>query len=191
MVANHKEAILQFVGCCMAALFLAGCIPEDNAQVFRSFEQSAYLQDLWADTCVFPLTEENVVMFASVRRGIFEPKFQCDWKRMPVDIGDSGVTLTEGITDLDARWFGCGSDASLPSLVWDAAKNPGSNLVHLGKGLPSDAQEAVILVAKCHYWDDHYCTIKDGNPNCYFPNADQILSMAYAVIESETGEILW
>jgi hypothetical protein len=194
MVANHKTFSLRLSGCCAAAVFLlTGCVSAEDSgtRAFRRFEQSSYLQSLWADTCSFPLIEENVVMLAAVDNAAVTPRLQCNWMRTPVGVGDTGVTLAEGITDLDARWFGCGEDVALPGSVWDAVTNPGSNLVHLGTGVSTGAQGAIVLAAKCHYWDDYYCTIKRGNPNCDFPNADQILSMAYAVFDPKTGDILW
>jgi len=193
MVVNHRISFLRFSGCCIVAVFLlAGCgSVGNNTEAFTRFGQSSYLQSLWSETCSFPLTEENVVMFATVSNEAVEPRLQCDWKRTPIGVGDTGVIFVEGITDLDARWFSCEKDTSLPGLVWDAVTNPGSNLVHLGTGVSTGAEGAIVLVAKCHYWDDYYCTIKSSNPNCGFSNADQILSMAYAVLDPKTGDILW
>lgn len=193
MAAHHKFAPLGFSACCMAAaLFLMGCAGAgDNADIFHRFQESDYLQGLWAETCSFPLTEENLVLLASLDFIGNAPRLTCDWSLAPVGASDSGITLAEGVTDLDARWAGCGRDAALTDLVWDAVRNPGWNLVHLGDGLRPGSQKAAVLVAKCHYWDEHYCTLKRANPNCSFPHAAQILSMAYAVLDIETGEILW
>ncbi|MDD3896349.1 MAG: hypothetical protein PHU04_00675 [Candidatus Peribacteraceae bacterium] len=189
MVAHRRFAPL---ACSACALFLIGCAGTgENAALFHRFQESAYLQDLWAETCSFPLTEESLVLLASINFSGNAPRLVCDWSLAPVGASDSGITLAEGVTDLDARWVGCGRDAAFPNLVWDAVRNPGSNVVHLGEGLSSGSQSAVVLIAKCHYWDDYYCTIKRANPNCSFPHAAQILSMAYAVLDAETGEILW
>jgi len=192
MAVNHN-AVLRPFACCVAALFLlTGCHSRsESEQAFRHLEKSPYLQNLWAETCSFPLTAENIILLAFVGREADASQLRCDWHRIPIGTSESGVSFVEGVTDLDARWFNCGGSTSLADLVWDAVQHPGSNLVHLGKGLPSDAQKGVVLVAKCHYWDDHYCTIKSGNLNCDFHNADEIMSMAYAVLYPETGEILW
>jgi len=178
----------------LLALALAVCaaVVLRYRSVFPQFERSAYLQRLWESTCTFPLAEENLVFLAHVEDRQDGPSLSCSWRRVPQGVDpSSGIRFAEEVSDIDSRWFTCGDDPVLAAAVWNAVRHPGSNLVHLGEGLRSDASEADILVAKCHYWKGGYCEGDDVNSHCLLPNAAKIMSVAYAVLDTETGEIHW
>lgn len=181
--------------CAMVSMVLMGCGENSynisSEETFSRLEQSSYLQDLWAETCSFPLIEENLVILAHAKYQDEQPAIKCDWAETAMGSNNIGVIFKEEVSDLDSRWLDCESDSTFAQLVWDAARNPSYDLIHLGDGISPNSHNAAVLISKCHYWDEYYCTIKSGNPNCKFPNADKILSMAYAVLDLETGEILW
>ena len=189
-------SIMRFtVICVTVSMVLMGCGTTSSRinteKSFSRFEQSSYLQELWADTCSFPLIKENLVILAHASYQDRQPHLECDWAQTAVGFNDIGVIFNEEVSDLDPKWLACESDSTFAQLVWDAARIPSYNLIHLGNGISPNSRNAAVLISKCHYWDEYYCTIKRGNPNCKFPNADQILSMAYAVLDLETGKILW
>jgi len=167
-------------------------LPSDVEDAYEQFVSSDYLQNLWNQTCVYPLKRKNLIIMATIVEERDQVDLNCYWHQEPVNIiSDVGIKLHTGQTDIDTRWFRCGEDKSFASAVRSAVHYPGSNLVHLGKGLQrKEKGTSHVLVAECHYWDENYC-YGSGNRYCKMEDASSIKSVAYAVFDEETGEIHW
>jgi hypothetical protein len=177
-------------------LFLCGCLGneysgDEFSRAYSRFASSDYLNLKWRETCVFPLNASNTVVIAKMVETGNETYVECRWSMEAVGVNEVGVVLSQGQSDIDPAWIECGKTNEFSEKLRDAVHNPGSNIVHLNDGLGGkENATSFVYVGKCHFWDERYCRTA-GSRFCRLQNAKDIISVAYAIMDDETGKIYW
>ena len=163
------------------------------ADAFAQFQASGHLQSLWNEVCLYPLEEEQAVLIVAVDGRGEKPELRCQWRHMPIGMQEKvGIEIEEAVTDIHTDWLQCGFDDAFAEVVRSAIHKPGSSCVHLGNSPSKDVLLSYVLVGKCHYWDEFYCEeYGGGGSHCKLENADEILSVAYAVLDPQAHKTFW
>jgi len=196
-----QDKLMRFLLTVVFLLLASGCLGNPDRTLsykeffyaYGRFVESDYLMGKWRGTCVFPLNDEsNVILIAKVIERGEEAEVKCYWKNEPVGVGEGvGVLLSDGQSDIDPGWYGCGKSQEFSRLLRDAVHNPGSNLAHLGSGLGGkENATSYVIVSKCHFWDENYCE-RIKSRFCRLDNSSDIISVAYAVLDDESGGVYW
>jgi hypothetical protein len=159
--------------------------------VFLSFNRSSYLQDMWQDTCIYPLEAERCVLVSKVVKRGYNVSISCHWNMKPKASYGPAILTENGKTDVSPRWLSCGVNGTFAYDVLGAIYDPGTELIHLGEG-PGAADDGTyyVLVCGCHQWDDYFCK-SYGSTFCERADHSDILSVAYAVMDGKDGEVYW
>ena len=159
-------------------------------QVISEFRNDSRLLRLWNNICVFPLEVEGNIVLARVDESGAKAEITCYWSEKPVNASKKGVVFDDFQSDIDGAWMGCGGNANFTKEIVEALHYKTSERLHLGEKLPYGYRNvSYILVSKCHYWSQEYCS-RINSRFCRYEESEKIMSVAYAVIDGE-GRIYW
>lgn len=163
------------------------------SSVKEEFFSNKRLNLLWKDYCDFPLRDSgNTIFLAKLSWSGDNVSAECVWEKNRSGATDyASIQLSDGPTDVDARWLICGENALFASALKEAVHNPGSNLVHLGEAIDErDDGTVYIYVGGCHFWDERFCS-RYNSRFCKLEDSHEILSVGYAVLDKESGRVHW